>query len=633
MKKLLFISVFTIGASIAALSASDEKHACVYPDARAAIQQADEDRARIKPLATHKQLATMSFSERSQLRRLWLDITGTLPPRETVTQFLANQDAGKWAAMIEDLLASEAYVARWTTFFNDLFLNHNLAFEGVVRNSLNNKLREMVAENMPVNQMIQEVLTTRGHIVGNGKSNFVYLKEALVGEYRLDYLDDQVSFLTESLLGVRTTCISCHDGAYHLEDVNKGLSTMTREQFWGMAAFLSKTQFIIDVTANTGNSFGDFLKTIQVADIDTGFDWRFYYMPFSTDFQDRFGEYNAVSAAGDGMRPARNGGLISPRYLTSGEAPAEGEIRRTAFARILTADRQFARNIVNRVWAHFLGEGFVEPHDNWDLGRLNASVAAEYNTTIQPKTVKLMEWLTDQFIQNNYDLKALIRLIANGPAVLEKVAPAPETWPNVDSWRMQRAPRRLAAEAIVDAFFKIHGVTPRLTVTSMLEQTFSNPWEMPGPNEPSIYAIYADFNAPPVDVTTLGYRDESEYYFTQEFVQSTMQAFNRGQYELGTKRSSQSSIQNALALLNDEYWNFWLNGEQTTPYIQALVNAMDDGAQNTDVITVMFRDVLFRDPSGEELKYVLTYFQNKPKETAVRDLLWVLFNHPDFLYK
>ena len=634
MKKQLLVSIFALCASLAPLFAGNDENACPYPEVQR-TQQAHERQVAEDALVAHKTVYSMNLSERAKLRRLWLDITGTLPAREMVDEYLASEDPNKWSQMVDYLLGTEEYVARWTTFFNDMFLNHNLSFSGVVRNRLNNKLREMIAENKPVNEMIRDVLSTRGRTAFNGESNFFYLKEALVGEFRLDYLDDQVGFMTETVLGVKTTCISCHDGAYHLEEVNKGLSTMTREQFWGMAAFLSKTHFIIERGNTNIQTFEDFLKATFLIDLDVeGFDSRYETLLFTSGFRDRRGEYDATSQAGDGMRPARAGGIIQPRYLTTGAAPADGESRREALARLLTSDRQFARNIVNRVWAHFMGEGFVNPVDDWDLGRINAKVAGQNGTTVQPKTAKLMEWLIDRFIDSGYDLKQLVRTVSTGPAVFDGAMETAGTWPGVSEWRKNRKPRRLAAEAVLDAFYKIHRVTPRLTVTSMLDRTFTNPWEMPGPNEPNIFAIYNEnFDRPPADVFSLGYRSLDEYYFFQDFTQSTMQAFNRGQYELGTARSSESSIQNALTFLNDQAWNFWMNLESPTPFVQAMVNALNEQVDSETVATVMFQEVLFRDPTEEELAHVVGYIQQKTNDIAVRDLLWALFNHPDFLYK
>src|SRR4029077_20411731 len=55
------------------------------------------------------------------LRRVCLDLAGTLPPPERVREFLASKDPRKRDKLIEKLLASPEYVDYWTFRFADLF--------------------------------------------------------------------------------------------------------------------------------------------------------------------------------------------------------------------------------------------------------------------------------------------------------------------------------------------------------------------------------------------------------------------------------------------------------------------------------------------------------------------------------
>ena len=54
-------------------------------------------------------------SDSDYLRRLSLDLTGTLPTSEEVRTFLADTSADKRAKKVEELLATPAYAAWWTT--------------------------------------------------------------------------------------------------------------------------------------------------------------------------------------------------------------------------------------------------------------------------------------------------------------------------------------------------------------------------------------------------------------------------------------------------------------------------------------------------------------------------------------
>ena len=48
------------------------------------------------------------------LRRVYLDITGTLPPPEAVTAFLQNKSQYKRVEIVNQLLESPDYVEHWT---------------------------------------------------------------------------------------------------------------------------------------------------------------------------------------------------------------------------------------------------------------------------------------------------------------------------------------------------------------------------------------------------------------------------------------------------------------------------------------------------------------------------------------
>src|SRR6185295_17516642 len=57
------------------------------------------------------------------LRRVTLDLTGQIPDGATVQAFLADTTADKRARKIDSLLASDAFVDRWTMWFGDLVQN------------------------------------------------------------------------------------------------------------------------------------------------------------------------------------------------------------------------------------------------------------------------------------------------------------------------------------------------------------------------------------------------------------------------------------------------------------------------------------------------------------------------------
>jgi len=592
--------------------------------------------------------------DRGFLRRIWLDLAGRLPDPQTTAAFLADTRADKHARAIDQVIASEAFTERWTTFFADMFQNYAIEPESaVLRNAFHRKLRAMVAANTPWDQMAREVIDGHGPGGAPDAAMFFWLKQVVDNEYRLDYLDDQAAWISDAMLGVQTRCISCHDGQYHLEQVNVGLATMTRRQFWGLAAFLSSARFYLPyerLPENEEPALVYFFRNMEIADLDSaGFDpdaGAVLELMRETEARGDTpdGEYRAVSSAGQGMRPPRNGGVVAPAYPFSGQTPRPGETRRAALARILTADRQFARNMVNRIWAHLLGEGFVTPVNGWDLARLDEATAAANETTVQPRNGFLMEFLTDWFIDNGYDIRGLIRLIVNSKVYQWDYAPVPGGGAAADAadrwgyWRDNKRVRRIEAEAVVDNFFQIMGLEPKFVIAGQPDRVYASAWALPDPGEPSEIALFEITDdggfRPRVDPGQLGAANLDELLFYMEIAQTLQAAHGRGDYAAGRPRDNGSDIQNALTLMNDFLGNIWLEEWRYFPKAAALIRNLDAGALDHESLTTgLFRDMLFREPTAKELSLTLAGIREATSERAVTDVIWALFNHPDYLYR
>lgn len=101
----------------------------------------------------------------------------------------------------------------------------------------------------------------------------------------------------------------------------------------------------------------------------------------------------------------------------------------------------FARAIVNRVWAHYLGRGIIDPPDQ--LSPLNP-----------PSHPELLEELARKFVENKYDLRWLHRTIAGSRTYQLSSTPATTDAALLAAGRRNFAffqLRRLPAEVLVDA--------------------------------------------------------------------------------------------------------------------------------------------------------------------------------------
>lgn len=596
---------------------------------------------------TNLKTGSMLSDELTFLRRLYLDATGIPPTREQVTAFRENSDIQKYRREIDRVLASDNFTDRWTTFFEDLFQNHDILFvtPGTLSNGFHRLIYDHVARNAGWDELATAILTDTGPVSSQKGAGMFWIKETFEENLRWDVLDDQAAWISQTMLGIRAECISCHDGA-RIYQVNKGLSQMSRADFWGLAAFLS-ANYVYEPYDAPQNPEPGFFSNTRVIDTDApGFNLNGFLLYAGGDSEVYFddpmfgdGQYHAKSNPGQGMRPPRNGGIIEPRYPFTGETMQAGETRRQALARILTKDRQFARNMVNRIWAHFFGEGFVEPLEAWDLARIDPVTAAANDTTVQVRDRALLEYLTGRFINSGYDIRALIGEILNSRLyqweyrnmTAEQAANSNLPW---SYWRSDKRIRRIEAEAISMSYFRAMGMTPKFLVKDMSERNFHSPWGTPGSSTPDFSGVYDFETGEQVDAIANGFNSEDEMYFFLQIAEQFNRQFGRGNYTFGELRNSDSTIQNNLFLMNDYLTNIYLEEPQYIPTVAFWIEQLEEGnVSNRDFVQYMVADLLFRAPTTEEQQLLEQQLNSAEVEEAVSNIFWALINHADFIHR
>src|ERR1019366_9324298 len=111
------------------------------------------------------------------LRRVTLDLTGQIPSASSVQSFVADPSADKRTKMIDQLLASDAFVDRWTMWFGDLVQNVQVAtnireyYEG--RNVYYTWIKQSVHDGKPYDQMVRDLLTGTGDSFASGTPDYV----------------------------------------------------------------------------------------------------------------------------------------------------------------------------------------------------------------------------------------------------------------------------------------------------------------------------------------------------------------------------------------------------------------------------------------------------------------------------
>ena len=504
------------------------------------------------------------------LRRIHVDLTGTIPTASEVDAFLADTAADKRTKKIDDLLRSDAFTDRWTMWFGDLVQNVQISSNSreyyLGRNAYHTWIRDSIANNKPYNAMVREVLEGEGNNFQSGVANYVVRQLQPNGPPQ-DTYDNLAAHSAEKFLGMPMLCISCHDGQGHLEMVNWYLRGKSREDFWKMAAFFAKTTARGERYTDPANPNANIIR------FQVGTNNNAAYRLNTTD-------------GNKSPRQPKTGQAttITPAFITTGETPRLGETYRAAYARMLTADRQFARNTVNLLWREMFGRGIVEPVNAFDLAKLDT----------QASHPALLEKLTDTFIVKNYDLRAMLRVMATSNAyqlTSRYDGPHPD-----ESYFARRQPRRLQAEVLVDAIGTATNQRYNFAVQGM--PVLNRAMQLPDPLE----ARRAGAGV-------------------------LMNTFGRGDRD-DVARSNDSAISQALAMMNDRVVTDRVRRTSTST-VGILTSTLTDRGQ---IVERLYLQTLSRRPTAQEKQIAVGYLNAGPLVERTEDLQYVLINSLEFLF-
>lgn len=379
------------------------------------------------------------------VRRIYLDLTGRVPTFEQAQSFLADSSPGKRTKLIETLLASPAFVDQFSHWFLQRFqVVRGTAGIGVLeRNNFYNFVRQFVEQDRPYDAFVRDLLTASGDTDVSPAIGLLS-RQLTEGNATQDFWDNFTDVSTTQFLGFQTSCVSCHNGRGHLEKINLFLTPIARRQFWQLSAFFSRTRFQ------------------SVTDDAAAYRSRYIFSDAPN------GNYTGiVNPANPGARPSRDGANEQPSYWFTGETPQSGTWR-SEWARLLTADPQFARAGVNYIWAYFFGSGIVDPPDWWDLSRVDASNPPPGDWPLQVSHPELLKELAARFASSQFSIRATIKLIVSSNAYqLSSRYPAGKWQPAYARYFARHEPRRLSAEQLFDSLTTATGTEPFMEVDGL----------------------------------------------------------------------------------------------------------------------------------------------------------------------
>lgn len=330
------------------------------------------------------------------LRRVHLDVIGALPTADEARAFLADPDPTKRARLIERLLARDEYADFWALKWGDLLRIKSEYPVRVWPRGVQTYYR-WVHDSLAANVPYDQFV--RELIMANG-SDF---QVGPANYYRAVPKRDPPSYAEATaalFLGARLECARCHAHPHERWDA---------EDVLGMAAFFSKVA----------------IKTSQ--------EWKEEIVYFNP--------HGAV------LHPHRND-YVDPKLL-GGETLAlpRDQDPRPALAQWLTApeNERFAEVMANRVWCWLLGRGIVHEPD-------------DFRTTNPPSHPELLAFLAREFVEHQFDVKHLFRLILNSKVY--QLSSSPHEHNRFDRVHFSHYRlRRLGAEQLLDAVCQVTGTS------------------------------------------------------------------------------------------------------------------------------------------------------------------------------
>ena len=157
------------------------------------------------------------------LRRVSIDITGTLPTEEEVRNFLNDPDPKKRDKLINELLDSPEYVDYFANKWNFVLRNKKQRNEDQPGTySFHQWIWNSLYENKPYDQFVREIVTASGD--SSIHPPVVWYREVTTTE-------EQVEDVAQLFLGVRIQCARCHHHPFE---------RWSQNDYYGMAAFFSR---------------------------------------------------------------------------------------------------------------------------------------------------------------------------------------------------------------------------------------------------------------------------------------------------------------------------------------------------------------------------------------------------------
>lgn len=369
------------------------------------------------------------------LRRASLDVTGTLPTSAEVLAFTKDADPSKRARKIDELLERPGYASQWATFFCDMTGNNDDQLRNFLPTQRNDLpatqwyqwIHQRLEQNVPYDDLVEGIVTAKSRLPDESYADYCKsmsdICQDATGEkfaerpglvhywVRQNFRtpEEKAIGFAYTFLGVRIQCAQCHKHPFDqwtkadfenferlfggIQGNQNSLATDARKEFPKMVTDLGvdkdlkgnqlRKELALKLEAGQTVPFPELLVNSRTANSDKK----------KVDKDKKNKKKDAVAE----IPKAR---LLGSEWVTLDQADVRGKLMDWLRS---PSNPYFAKALVNRIWAQYFSVGIVNPSD--DLNLANA-----------PSNASLFEYLSQGFIEHDFDLKWLHREILNSDA-------------------------------------------------------------------------------------------------------------------------------------------------------------------------------------------------------------------------
>jgi hypothetical protein len=421
------------------------------------------------------------------IRRATFDLLGLPPTQKEMQDFLDDNSPDAFAKVVDRLLASPHYGERWGRYWLDIARYSDTKGDVKIQKedfrypyawTYRDYVVKSFNEDKPYNRFLVEQIAADRIPMGQDHSSLAALGFLTVGarfnDNINDIINDRIDVVTKGCLGLTVTCARCHDHKfdpiptkdyYSLRGIFASSYEPADEPLMGPLKMtpeydaFAKEYNTLNAELGTLEAIRGRRKTKEIKQKEIQLRRQIAQLESNDP-----GSPPKAMVLYDSPTPVN-----SPVFIR-GEAENKGEIVPHRFLEILSGQYRpiwgkgsgrlelaaaiistnnplTARVMVNRIWQHHFGEGFVTTPD--DFG----------NQSAPPSHPELLDYLAARFMEDGWSIKKMHRLImlssVYGQSSENNPHYAQQDPDNRLLWRANI--RRLEFEAVRDSLLAIGG--------------------------------------------------------------------------------------------------------------------------------------------------------------------------------